>query len=430
MFIPKSKWLALLATAALAAAPALAQDNKALINALIQKGVLTQDEAQKITDEIAKQQSGQDVVTNPSDTWVKKLTLTGRFQVGFVDYGTGIANAAVNPAATQHFLLRRIYLGTKVDFADGFSGTVVYDFANVSFDKALISWKQSDALTIDAGLNKAPFVYEETTSSGALKAIERSAVTRYFDEPNNGRRLGAASYRIGLFASGTIPNSPVFYSVAATNPERNEYSGDGTSGPAVNGNPGVQSAGNGTNNNLGYYGTLGVSDKFDGGTYKFAVESGYLPDQGGPGATVGLGNNLSLYGTFADVTYGNLEVQGEYLSANDKNGAGAGLDAKPSGYWIQPSYYLIPKVLEAVVNYSYVNSDGRGVSLSDSIRSAPSGGTMNKLSEWYVGGNWYLRGPDYKLQFGYVHGQSKDTVTGASAKATLDGVRSQVQINF
>jgi hypothetical protein len=430
MFIPKSKWLALLATAVFAAGPLVAQDNKALIDALIQKGILTQDEAQKITDEVNKAEAGEDVVTNSADKWIKKLTLTGRFQTQFVDIGTGISGGAANPAATEHFLLRRMYLGTKIDFGDGFSGAVTYDFANVSFDKALISWKQSDALTIDAGLTKAPFAYEETTSSGSLKAIERSVVTRYFDEPNNGRRLGAASYRIGLYASGTIPNSPVFYSVAATNPERNEYSGDGTSGPAVNGNPGVQSAGNATNNNLGYYGTLGVADKFAGGTYKLAFETGYLPDQGGPGATVGLGNNLSLYGGFGDVTFGDFELQGEWLSANDDHGVSATQNAKPSGYWIQPSYYLIPKVLEAVVNYSYIDSDGRGVNISDGIRSAPGGGTMNKLSEWYVGGNWYFRGPDYKLQFGYVHGQSNDTVTGGTAKATSDGVRTQVQVNF
>jgi hypothetical protein len=430
MFIPKSKWLALLATVALAAGPAVAQDNKALISALIQKGILTQDEAQKITDDISKAQAGEDVVTNSADKWIKKLTLTGRFQTQFVDIGTGIANAAANPAATQHFLLRRIYLGTKIDFGDGFTGAVTYDFANVSFDTAIISWKQSDALTIDMGLKKAPFVYEETTSSGSLKSIERSVVTRYFDEPNNGRRLGAASYRIGLYASGTVPNSGVFYSAAITNPERNEYSGDGTSGPAVNGNPGVQSAGNSTNNNFAYYGTLGYSDKFDGGTYKFAVETGYLPDQGGPGATVGLNNSLSLYGGFADITFGDFELQGEYLSAKDTHGVSATQDAKPSGFWIQPSYYFIPKLLEGVLNYSYVNSDGRGVNISDGIRSAPGGGTMNKLSEWYVGGNWYFRGPDYKLQFGYVHGESKDTTTGGTAKATADGVRTQLQVNF
>jgi hypothetical protein len=36
-----------------------------------------------------------------------------------------------------------------------------------------------------------------------------------------------------------------------------------------------------------------------------------------------------------------------------------------------------------------------------------------------------------KLQLGYIHGEAKDSVTGATGpKATTDGVRSQLQVNF
>jgi phosphate-selective porin len=70
------------------------------------------------------------------------------------------------------------------------------------------------------------------------------------------------------------------------------------------------------------------------------------------------------------------------------------------------------------------------VNISDGTRSAPSGGTMDKMSEWYLGGNWYIKGNDVKLQLGYIHSESKDTVTGAAAKAKADGVRSQMQVNF
>ena len=185
-----------------------------------------------------------------------------------------------------------------------------------------------------------------------------------------------------------------------------------------------------TNNNIAYFGWAGYGDKFSGGTYKVGVEGGFLPDQGGPGTTLGQGNNISEYGVFADVAAGDFNIQAEYLSAKDDHGVSATQDAKPTGYWVQPSYYVIPKVLEAVVRYSYIDSDHRGVAISDGIRSAPSGGTMDKLSEWYIGGNWYIQGNDVKLQAGYIHGESKDTVTGASASAKTDGLRSQMQINF
>ncbi len=448
-------WCALLGSALLSASAALAQTNdKALLNVLIDKGVLTAGEAQQITDEMAKNNAGNDVMSNPADKFLKRITLTGRFQVQFADLGTSIdgfqnfapAVAPAHPVASEHFLLRRVYLGTKVDFTDNFSGYVNYDFANVSFDAAYIEWKQSDFLVLDAGLRKAPFDYEEVTSSGALKAIERSPITRYFDEPNNGRRLGAASYRTGLYASGT--QDGWFYMVAVTNPERNEYSGDSTAGStattdSVNGSGGVGNYSTSTNNNLAYYGWGGYGGKFDWLTYKVGVEAGYLPDQGGPGTTVGLGNNLSIYGAYTDLTAGDFNLQAEYMKANDQNAVvvrGMTRAAKPDGAWIQPSYYVIPKVLEAVARYSYVDSDDRGVALSDGIRGATSGGTMNKMEEWYFGGNWYIEGNDVKLQLGYIHGQSKGAIlpttatgvvpNGTAIKASTDGIRTQLQVNF
>jgi hypothetical protein len=408
--------------------------NAALLDLLVKKGVLTSDEAKELSAEIAKSSGGQDVVTNPTDSYVKRLTFNGRFQIQFADIGASIANNPINPVAQDSFLLRRVYFGGRVDFTNNLSAVLTYDFANASFDNLYAEWKQSDALVVDAGLKKAPFDYEEVTSSGSLKAIERSTVTRWFDEPNNGRRLGAASYRIGLYASGT--QGPVFYQVAVTNPERNEYSGDGTSGPTVDGQSGVQTGSTAANNSLGYYGWIGLADKLanNQGSYRVGIEGGYLPDQGGPSTTTGQGNNLSLYGVFTDETFGLFNIQAEYLSANDPNGGGTNINSKPWGYWIQPSYYVIPKVLEAVVRYSYIDSDHRGVALSDGIRSSPSGGTMNDLDEWYIGGNWYIDGNDVKLQFGYIMGESKNSTAlvapAVQPDAKASGIRTQVQINF
>ncbi len=316
-----------------------------------------------------------------------------------------------------------------------------YDFANLSFDAAYIEWKKNDAFFVDAGFKKVPFDYEEVTSSGDLRAIERSPVTRYFDEPNNGRRLGAASYRTGVFAGGT--ENGFFYNVAVTNPERNEYSGDSSSGTTVNGSGGVGNYSNSTNNNLAFYGWGGYNAKWTDGSLKVGGEGGSLRDQGGPGTSVGVGNNLTIYGAFADFKEDGFNLQGEYLGANDQNAVtayGVVRKAKPTGYWIQPTLYLVPKKLEAVVRYSSLDSDDRGVALSDGIRGATSGGTMDKMDELYVGGNWYIIGNDVKLQFGYIRGTSSGAIlpttssgviaNGVATHATADGVRSQVQVNF
>jgi phosphate-selective porin len=419
MLTLKSKWLALLAGVALTASAAMAQDSKALIDALVKKGVLTQDEAEKIAADVKKSEASMDVATSGSK-YLKKLTISGRFQVQYAGFGASIDGAA-DPVYTSHFLLRRMYLGAKADMANGWSGTLNYDFANASFDAAFIEWKQSDALAVDLGFRKVPIGLEEWgTSSGSLKAIERSPATRYFVESNNGRRLGAGSYRLGAYAGGT--QGILFYNVAITNPERDEFS-------SLNGNsdPGVQGSGSAATNSMAYWANAGIANKFAGGTYKFGASAGFLPDQGG--TVLGKGDDLKVYSVYGVVTAGPWDVEGEYFWSQNEHGVSATRDADAKAYWIQPAFKLTPD-LEAVVRYSFVDSDHRGVNISDGIRSAPSGGTMDKMEEWYAGLNWYLNGNDTKFQIGYIHGDSKDKVTGGSANATTDGVRSQIQVNF
>jgi hypothetical protein len=420
MFHLKSKWLALLGGALLLAGSALAQDNKALIDILIKKGILNDEEAKQIEKDLAKQNAASDVSTSGSK-FLKKLTVSGRFQVQYAGLGTEIDGAAANPVSTEHFLMRRMYLGAKAEMGDGWSGNLNYDFANASFDAAFIQWKQSDQLVLDIGFRKAPIGLEEwDTSSGSLKAIERSPATRYFVESNNGRRLGAGSYRTGVFLGGT--NNGFFYNVAVTNPERDEFS-------SLNGNsdPGVQGSGTAANNSLAYWANAGYKGKFTNGSYRFGVSAGDLPDQGG--LVLGKGDNLAVYSVYGVLTSGAFDLEGEYFASKNDHGVSATRDSDATAYWIQPAYFFT-KEFEGVIRYSYVDSDGRGVNISDGVRLAPSGGTMDKMSEWYFGGNYLFRGNDVKFQLGYVHAESKDTVAGAPAKAKSDGIRSQMQLNF
>lgn len=412
MLTRKLKWFPALAALVLTAGSSLAQDSKALIDALVKKGILTNDEAAQIAAEVKHNQAAQDVATGGSK-YLKKLTLTGRFQVQYAGLNTDIDGAAVQPNATNHFFLRRIYIGAKADFTDNWSGTFNYDFAGSTFDAAFISWKQSDAFIVDVGFKKVPFVWDEFYTSNDIRAIERSPVTRYFVEGNNGRRLGAGSYRIGAFAGGTLP-SGVFYNVAITNPERDEsFSG-------------VTSAGNRTNNNQAYWGNVGVANKLANGNYRLGASVGFLPDQGGK--VLGVGDDLTVYGLYGEVQSGGLFLRGEYVWSQNEHGASLTRDANSSGFYLMPCYRV--GNLEGVVRYSYVDSDGRGVDLADGVRSAPSGGTMDKMSEWFAGFNYYFHSNDTKFQLGYIHAESKDALSGAPAKAKTDGIRSQLQVNF
>ena len=416
MLTQKSKWLALLGGALMAATSALAQDSGPLIDMLVKKGMLNDQEAEELRADLTRDASAGIISTISGGKSTVGLTIAGRLQVQYAGLSTDISGTAADPAATQHFFLRRIYLGAKANLGAGWSSSINYDFAGSTFDEAKISWAQNDALNLDIGFRKVPFGLEEWyTSSGSLKAIERSPGTRYFVEANNGRRLGAGSYRIGVYVGGKSDNG-LFYNVAVTNPERDESAA------------GVASSGTAANNNLAYWGNVGYKGKSgEDLVYVLSASVGVLPDQGGK--VLGAGDNLTVYNAFADVTKGPFDLQLEYFGSDNQHGISATQSSKSSSYSIQPAIKVGDK-MEYAVRYTYVDSDGRGVNLSDGIRSAPGGGTMNTMSEWYFGLTYFFRGNDVKWQVGYILGESDDTVTGGFAKAKTSGVRSQMQVNF
>ncbi len=419
MFNLKSKLTAVLA-ALLCAGSALAQDSGPLIDLLVKKGLINDQEGEELRADLSREAAAAVTATISGGKNTAALQIAGRMQVQYAGLGTDITGAATNPASTAHFFLRRIYWGAKANLGNGWSSSLNYDFAGSTFDEAKITWTQSDALSVDVGLRKVPFGLEEWyTSSGSLKAIERSPATRYWVESNNGRRLGAGSYRIGVYAAGKADNG-LFYNVAVTNPERNE---DGIAG--------VTSAGTAANNNLSYWGNVGFKGKSgESLNYVLSASVGSLPDQGGTSNTnLGKGHNLTVYSLWGTVTNGPFDLEAEFFGGSDQQGVSATQNAKPSAYWIQPSYKLTDN-LEATIRYTQIYAGQRGVNLSDGIRSAPGGGTMKNMNEWYFGFTQFFRGNDVKLQLGYIIGESNDTVAGGTAKAKTTGVRSQMQVNF
>lgn len=418
----KSKFLALLAGALLAVSPVLAQDSGPLLDALVRKGILTNQEAEDLRADLLRDGNTIPAKVIAGGKSTDRLSLGMRMQVQYASLDTDIKNAAFGPVATDHAFLRRMYLSMKAGVGGHWGATMIYDLAGGSWDDAIIEWKPTPALAFDFGLRKVNVAAEERGSSGDIRAIERSSVTRYFVDSNNGRRLGAASYRIGAFLDGKkelSKTSGIVYSAAVTAPERNESF------------TGAAAAGDNTNNRPALWANLGLTGKLaNHGTWIAGFGTGYLPDQGGSGTTnLGKGFDLSIYSVYANLTSGRFSFIGEYLTASVERGFNATTDAKPKGFYLQPSLLVMENV-ELVVRYAALDSDHRGVTLSDVIRSSPNGGTMNKSEEWYFGGNYYLRANDLKLQLGLVSGKTKETVTGAPAEAKVLGLRSQMQLQF
>lgn len=421
MFNLKSKMFAMLA-ALLCAGAAFAQDSGALVDLLVKKGVLNDQEAEELRADLARDASAAVVSTISGGKSTNAISISGRLQLQYA----GLSSDQ-NVPAVGSFLMRRVYLGVTANLGANWQGVFNYDFSGVNFDKAYAEWNgyvEGQSLAVDIGLRKVNFGYEEYTSSGSLKSIERSPVTRFFVEPNNGRRLGAGSYRTGVFLEGGSADVRkgkavgFFYGAAVTNPQRTETTGDATAdGSKFSSGTNYQNY-----NRLAYWANVGYSGKLANGKYQVGAAYGFLPDQGGASNTnLGKGFDLTDYSLYGDVTVGSFNLAGEYLSAQVD---GATADFSPSGYWIQPSYLITDK-LEGVFRYSNVDADGRGIKASDGIRSAPAAKTGQGLEEFYVGFNYYFVGQDVKLQLGYISGR---TSNGASEK--ISGVRSQLQVNF
>lgn len=400
---------------------ALAQDSGPLIEALLRKGILNDQEAEDLRADLANDNTAK-LVSSSLMPNMSKLVLSGRIQYQFAGLDTDISGTTNDPAHINHFFLRRIRFGMKATFSHGWSSFINYDFGSSSFDAAYVEKIFNPMWTVQAGYKKAPIGYEEYfLSSGGLKAIERSTVTRYFVESNNGRRLGGGKYRQGVWLLGKN-TSGLSWEFAVTNPEATGVAaGDSITTGAT------------TNNSFAYWANVGYSKSFSEGkgVFKTGASYGFLPDQGGK--TLGVGNDLTVYSVFGDLRYGKFSLLGEYFGSDNEKGASATLDAKSSGYWVMGTYRH--GAFEPVVRYSYTDSDGRGIQIGDGIRSAASGGTHDKLSEWYFGANWYIVGNEakheVKLQAGYLFGESTGIpITGAAAKANVQGFRSQLQVNF
>ena len=434
----------LIAAAAITSVSAFAQD-KATLDLLVKKGIITAEERAKTLQSAAatKTESGMDRVFI-KEAGANRLTFAGRIQGQWemADYTQTAAGVETQAVDLNNFMMRRIYLGAKVDVGYGFSGELVYNFADNTptstptstststssggvtttttttttastvrggaFDKAVFTY-ESELGKFDVGYQKVQFGQEENTSSSALYTVERSMVTRYWAESHNGRRLGFGARHVGLHYS----NKAVI--------------GEGGPGTLAYG-AAIVDAVQGYNstgvNDYGYYGNVSFDWKPLGTTIGFNY--GITP-QGGTLTTVGgsMDKVEGLNPYFKYVT-GDLTVVGEYITtAVDASSATVaskdGVDRDPSGYNITLAYKL-SEHLEAVARYSALDTDGRGQQASDGFRdintSPLSASTYDKSNSIFVGLNYYFNKNNAKIQLGYEKAKLEGRISGYAGDGT------------
>ena len=457
----------LIAAAALTAVSASAQD-KATLDLLVKKGVITAEERSKAIEDGAKARSASGInkVFVKEDA-TKRFTIGGYFQAQYqsFNYSQSTAAGASATAPIQNgFLMRRLYLEILADVGNGISGNIVLDTSGNTtssttswLDRAMVS-HSSEIGTFDLGYRKVTWGYEESTltslfkaSSGKLSTVERGITNRYWNEGENGntnrsdgRRLGFGAHHTGLHYNSVV------------NPQGFEFGAS-----VVNAAQGRVSEGTSTND-LAYYANIVWNNKIsDNEAYAVGVNYGtsrYFAAT----ATTAVANTLATiegYNPFLMAKYFNWTFQGEYMSTKVTSSKDAALnvddqDHTPTGYTAMV-VYKINDNWEGVARYTNLDTDMRGQKISDGERgfaaAGPSGTGLlyDKSTAIYLGVNYYfnlealgqkVNGYNAKIQFGFERSEFKDVITQASTStlatgagqvsATVDVIRLQAQVAF
>ena len=333
-----------------------------------------------------------------------KLVLGGYIQVNFEDGDVSAFEGRFGMTALKdRFRLRRARINLTGDFAENFDFKIEGDFENsdgissgrTAFEATdiFVNWHQFPEAQIKVGQWKAPFGLEQLTPDTSLYIIERSLPTGAITPE---RQLGVQLW--GKPFTNVWPDEKDLLTY---------YAG------IFNGNG--RNTTNNDNNNFMYVGRLELlpfKGKIFGQDSSLKLGGDVLNSRDDKGTNISQTLNLlvnadgslspfvlpgaderTAWSVDAWFNLGPFDLIGEYLeeyvNGRTVNGVAPGFaDFTTSGYYIQGSYFLIPKKLQAAVRWEDLNPGQMG---SDGIHSI-TGGL-----------NYYIHGDDIKLMVNYIH---------------------------
>mgnify|MGYP000377044592 CR=1 FL=1 len=422
----------LIAAAAITSVSAFAQD-KATLDLLVKKGLITAEERAKTLDEAAKARtaSGLNKIFVKEDA-IKRLTFAGRVQTQYESIGgTTTSNAGVETKALDlnNGFMRRLYLGFKADMGEGISAELVNNFADNTLDKAIFT-ADSPYGTFVLGYQKVQWGLEENTSSSKLLTIERSASNRFWNEgvsSSSQGRLGFGARHTGLhYANKAVLDAAqtLEYGASVANA--------------------AQGQANNSGNDIGVFANLIYTYKIsDTNKHSLGLNYGTQRDArnaAGTGLGAGVNNaTISGFNPYIKSQFDKLIVQAEYISTTNEAVPGStpnAVERKPEGYTILAAYKFTDQV-EGVVRYSQLDTDGQGATFGGLYRDAANITTniYNKFDSVYVGVNYYFVDHNAKIMFGFEKANASEGMATAGAatdnrKADADIFRLQAQVLF
>jgi len=256
-----------------------------------------------------------------------------------------------------------------------------------------INWHQFPEFQIKAGQYKAPFGLEQLTPDTKLFLTERSQVTSALTPE---RQVGVMVW--GKPFASIFPEQKDLLTYSA-----GMFNGNGRNN-AVNDNDEYMYAGRielqpwkGKVADQDLWLRLGanaLSSRDASGTVLSPVGTLRVNSDGSLSSfTAPSAAEREAYGVDATFHWGPFDLIGEYLSESFEGRTVNGVvptftDFNAEGYYVQGSYFLVPKKLQVVTKYEHFNP---GQIIDDNLDSI-TGGV-----------NYYIHGDDVKLMANYIH---------------------------
>src|SRR5438067_6099441 len=332
-----------------------------------------------------------------------KLVLGGFIQANFEDGDVSAFEGRFGQTALKdRFRLRRARINLTGDFAEQFDFKIEGDFQNsdginsnrtaFSGTDIFVNWHQFPWAQVKMGQWKAPFGLEQTTPDTTLYTIERTLPTGAITPE---RQIGIQLW--GKPLAVILPDQPDLLTY---------YAG------IFNGNG--RNITNNDNNNFMYVGRLESTlfkDVFGKGSFlKLGADVLNSRDDKGTNISQSLNLLVNSDGSLSPfvlpgadertawsvdgwLKMGPFDLIGEFLQEHvhprTVNGVPPGFDRfTTDGFYVTGGYFLIPKKLQAVVQWQHLNPGQKG---NDGISSI-------------LGGlNYYIHGDDLKLMVNYIH---------------------------
>jgi phosphate-selective porin OprO and OprP len=333
-----------------------------------------------------------------------KLVLGGFVQVNFEDGDVSAFEGRFGETAiNDRFRLRRARINLTGDFAEQFDFKMEGDFGQsdgtsgnrtaFSATDIWVNWHQFPAAQVKVGQYKAPFGLEQLTPDTTLLTIERTLPTGAITPD---RQIGVQLWGKPLTSIWPEQKDLLTYYAGI-------FNGNGRN-ITVN-----------DNNNFMFVGRLEVQPfrgKIAGQQSFLKLGGDVLNSRDEAGVNISQSSNLlvnddgslspfvlpspderTAWSVDAWLEVGPFDLIGEYLQERVQGRTVNGESPEFSnfttdGFYVTGAYFLLPKKLQAVVQWQYLNPGQKG---NDGLYSI-------------LGGlNYYIHGDDLKLMVNYIH---------------------------